>query len=209
MDDHQWAPAADLRTVITPQEFHCLVFWFFFLIEIASWRKTRFWSAVLTEIDCTEFSVCLTFTSCDSIYLPRHHPISGYRLHARCSLLSSLSCFLLAVFSFFSVLPFFRSRLFFGRVLSPLLAVNDPTPGSPSVILSSQRLLSPVSLMIPITFKSHLGVHVCVICSFVKATSRHDPNLIHMLTLSQEPERLIEQWCLWGRDRLTGGWTRQ
>lgn len=30
-----------------------------------------------------------------------------------------------------------------------------------------------------------------------------------MLTLSKEPGRLIEQWCLRARDRLTGRWMRQ
>lgn len=75
--------------------------------------------------------------------------------------------------------------------------------------------LSPFSLMNPIIFKSHLSVHrfVCVCVransSFVKGTYRRDPDLIHMSTLSQEPGGLIEQWCLWDRDRMTWGWMRQ
>lgn len=100
-----------------------------------------------------------------------------------------------------------------GPTPSPLPAPNDLLPPPPLLSSTHSALLSFAGSP---NDSNHFSVtprcdcvRACAIRSFVKGTSRHDPDLIHMLTLSQEPGRLIEQWCLRDRDRLTGRWMRQ
>lgn len=68
------------------------LFFSFLWFKIASWIKTRFWSAAVTEIDCTEFSLSLTLTHLHFIWLYLSPTSASYRLHIHCSLRSSLHC---------------------------------------------------------------------------------------------------------------------
>lgn len=130
------------------------------------------------------------------------------------SLLASWSCFCSFNFSLSYIFIGHSTALLMpDATLSPLPAPNDLLPRPPLLSSTHSTLLSFAGSP---NDSNHFSVtpqcdcvRTCAICSFVKGTSRHDPDLMHMLTHSQEPGRLIEQWCLRDRDRLTGRWMRQ